>query len=72
MKSEKKTDLNELDKKCISYCNIFFNMFQKNELNKLNEYKNDCISSCTSGKKYYSGSIGQHVGSICYEIIIKK
>ena len=69
MESVKKIDINKLDKKCISYCNAFFNMFQKNELN---EYKNDCISSCTSGEKYYSGTIGQHVGSICYEIIIKK
>lgn len=60
----------ELDNKCKIYCNAFFNMFEKNI--SLTKTKNECITECRSGKTYSSGSIGQQVGGICYEIIMNK
>jgi hypothetical protein len=61
--------LDKLDYKCIKYCNAFFDMFKNYNMVDI---KNDCISACTSGKTYSSGTIGQQVGGICYEVIIKK
>jgi hypothetical protein len=61
--------IDELDNKCITYCNAFFNMFKNHDLT---DTKNECILECTSGKTYSSGTIGQQVGGICYEIIINK
>ena len=60
--------MDKYDKKCILYCNTFFNMFEKSNLTKL---KNECISECMSGNTYSSGTIGQQVGGICYKIIMK-
>jgi hypothetical protein len=60
----------ELDNKCKIYCNIFFNLFEK-DLN-LTKIKNECITECRSGKTYSSGTISQKVGGISYEMIINK
>ena len=67
MLEHKQTD--ELENKCIKYCNAFFNMFKNCNMVDI---KNDCISECQNGRTYSSGTIGQQVGGICYEIIMKK
>ena len=67
MSKHKQIDV--LDNKCNIYCNAFFNMFKNCDLS---EFKNECISECENGRTYSSGTIGQQVGGICYEIIMKK
>ena len=62
-------EVDELDNKCIRYCEVFFNMFKNHDMTNI---KNECISECRSGKTYSSGTIGQQVGGICYEIIMNK
>ena len=44
-------------------------MFKNHDMTNI---KNECISECRSGKTYSSGTIGQQVGGICYEIIMNK
>jgi hypothetical protein len=67
--SDTTKQIDEVDTKCSTYCNSFFNMFKNHDLTNI---KNECISECRSGKTYSDGTIGQQVGGICYEIIMKK